>query len=810
MEELPCIRTWGCFEPRFFIQLPLAHSVTKLQCPVREGLVHQSPSEEAAKDAEKPICLNCQRQGENCDYSVRLNWGGRTKRASVDSPSSQSSGYGGTIIGFADSIPTSAANTIQTPNSVSNIPADEFVNVRTRELGSPAALSPSTPAPFAVFDSPKARSESEDVVSPSQVETHSASTWTKNPPLTTSMSSTPLADYFGHSFHDSFSPAADQGVGFRSLSAFAFAPNSVSQPVSFLRNSVDTPSHLSESPNFQSDHGLERQMNNMTSQKNHSHVFSSSGGISSLLIGPHKSQVTRRDTTLSPEHDEMAFGSSHASRTESLYSLHPSKTLSTDPKDDHPAHDPSIAQIKWKAYLTNVTDNYGLDCGHPDRDLALNNDHAAIELDAVGSQRQTEDKTPLVAQNSDFTGYYAAPVPINIPRSLSPLPSSLLGNPINLMYFHHFLNHTSKMLVPHDCDNNPFMSVLPSMAMGDPNLLNLLLAYSASHRARYLGHPEPANRIAHWVSDVFPTLRVALEASPEDITDSHLATAILLLSLKIVSPGTFEVPIPWQSHLKLARDLFLACSERIARHGNKIGAFFARWLGYIDTMGALSCRQAGPPLMTYHSVLATCCGPDNHDEFGVDCFTGFTPRTGLFLIRLARLVQECDNQRFDELENFQQGWHTSADVVMEAQAVLGDIDGLSEHAHIDPDHHRGVECQDMMATEEAFRCAGLLHLHRRVLGSSPDSFPVKEALRKLTSALERMRLGASTEVCSLFPLFTAGCESRDLAQRTKLLNRFFVLEKSGMKQIQNARQLMQRCWDDKLPWVALARGEFLG
>lgn len=31
-----------------------------------------------------------------------------------------------------------------------------------------------------------------------------------------------------------------------------------------------------------------------------------------------------------------------------------------------------------------------------------------------------------------------------------------------------------------------------------------------------------------------------------------------------------------------------------------------------------------------------------------------------------------------------------------------------------------------------------------------------------------------------------------------------------MTQIQNARQLMQHCWDDKLPWIALAEGEFLG
>lgn len=323
------------------------------------------------------------------------------------------------------------------------------------------------------------------------------------------------------------------------------------------------------------------------------------------------------------------------------------------------------------------------------------------------------------------------------------------------------------------------------MAIGDSNLLNLLLAYSASHRARYLGHPEPANRIAHWVSQVFPTLRMALESSHENITDSHLATAIMLLSLKIVSPRTFEAPITWKSHLKLARDLFLARRESMAQPGNRIGLFFCRWLGYLDTMGSLSCRHAGPPLTVYHSILTASSLPDGYDEFAVDCFTGFTPRTGEFFTRLARLVQRCDSQRFDEMGTFQHDWSASADMVLEAHSVLGDIDRISERAHTIPQHHEGPESSDMLAIEEAFRFAGLLHLHRRVLGSSPDSFPVKEVLRQLIHALGRIRPGAATEVCSLFPLFTAGCESEDPAQRAKLLNRFFVLENSGMKQVRS-------------------------
>ncbi|KAJ5754123.1 uncharacterized protein N7511_008276 [Penicillium nucicola] len=776
---------------------------------------------------EKPACLNCQRQGESCDYSVRLNWGGRTKRASIDSPNSQSSGYGGVVFGISDSfsINNMSPGSVSTPSSVpaptSNNSGDGFINSHPMDLTSPGAISPTTPAP-GIFESPRPGSESEGVTSPNQLDIQFASGWGEHSSqLGTSAASGVLSQYpFGQQNFDglSFPASADHGSGLRSLSAFAFHTSPVSQPVSFLRHSVDVSNHQPDTFMFH-NHDQEKLIQggqesidehdaNLTGNKHggSSHSPRENGGLSSLLVDSHKVAIAGSNAASSPRLGEapMTTGSAHDYHDELGGD---NQTIESAHANEQASRDTTMAQNKWQTYLNSVTDNYGLDSGRPDQDLMFNNDHAAIDinyaLDLISSRWQDQEfnkaspPQPTVDSQTQFcSGYYASSVPINIPRYLSPLPSSLLENPINLMYFHHFLNHTARMLVPHSCDNNPFISVLPS-------------TYSASHRARYLGHPEPANRIAHWVSKVFPTLRVALESPNEDITDSHLAAAIMLLSLKIVSPGTFEVPITWKSHLKLARDLFLARSERMAQPGNRIGAFFARWLGYLDTMGALSCRQAGPPLMIYNSIL-TACSPDDHDDFSVDCFTGFTPRTGVFLIRLARLVQECDNQRFNEMGHFQHDWHASADVVLEAQAVLGEIDGLSEHAHTDLDHHHGIESADMMAIEEAFRFAGLLHLHRRVLGSPPDSFPVKEVLRKLIDALSRMRPGAATEVCSLFPLFTAGCESRDAPQRSKLLDRFFVLESSGMKQIQNARQLMQHCWERKLPWVALAGGQFLG
>ncbi|KAH8431964.1 fungal specific transcription factor domain-containing protein [Aspergillus melleus] len=485
---------------------------------------------------------------------------------------------------------------------------------------------------------------------------------------------------------------------------------------------------------------------------------------------------------------------------------------------------PTPSQRKWYTYLTSVTDNYGLDCGHPDRDLNQNDDHSAIDINSALNlvNQQGESLSHTAAPGSSKKrakvccfectnfAYYKSAVPINIPRYLSPLPATLVQTPINLMYFHHFLNHTARMLVPHDCGNNPFITVLPSMAIGDSNVLNLMLAYSASHRARYLKHPEPANRIAHWVSSVFPALRLALEDAHKKTTDNHLAAAIMLLSLKIVSPSTFEVPIPWQSHLKLARDLFLARREQMVYPGNRVGAFLIRWLGYLDIMGTLSCRHSEPPLLAYFSSLNTCCVGEEYDEYSVDCFTGFTPRTGLFLMRLGQLVHQCDNERFDEVGAFVPGWAPSADIIFDAQTLLADLDVLNMHAHANGRHFQDSMSTDIVAMDQAFRYAGLVHLQRRVLGASPSSPALNNALEELMNCLTLIQSGSPVEVGAVFPLFTAGCECRDLEQRTEIQARFELLESTGLKQIQNARALMQKCWKEDRLWIALAQGEFLG
>jgi len=96
-----------------------------------------------------------------------------------------------------------------------------------------------------------------------------------------------------------------------------------------------------------------------------------------------------------------------------------------------------------------------------------------------------------------------------------------------------------------------------------------------------------------------------------------------------------------------------------------------------------------------------------------------------------------------------------------------------------------------------------------VLCKAPD-LDVANAVGQLIDALGEIPPGSSTEVSILFPLFTAGCEARDPCQRSVIVDRVKNFEAEGLRQIRDARWLMERCWETDLPWIVSARKEFLG
>ncbi|EGP85763.1 uncharacterized protein MYCGRDRAFT_44516 [Zymoseptoria tritici IPO323] len=418
-----------------------------------------------------------------------------------------------------------------------------------------------------------------------------------------------------------------------------------------------------------------------------------------------------------------------------------------------------------------------------------------------------------IAFESD--GYYAQPVAIRLPRSLEPLPRELSGSPMNLLYFHHFMNHTGR----------------------NTTLLHLLLTLSASHRAKLLGHPEPSNRIAEWLADVLPALRRALDAptSPAvvDPTDpsslAPLATAIALASLEILTPNTYSVRIPWQQHLQIARQIIVAkgglhhLAHKADGARDKAIFFLSRWFAYLDVLGSLSNSKEQPLSGAYleDGGGLWLVNRDNEEIYQIDCFFGFSGRCIALLAQVAELAAECERQRIDAATNqIRANWQPSAEVRQQAEELKLRLDASANTVfrscmHTDASSPESFterdenDAEEIFATNEAYHWAGLIHLSRRVL-ALPSSHPdVQESVEKIIECLRKVRHGSTAESCLLFPMFSAGCEAQTEEKRAIFMERLRTVERWGMSHVGRARLLMQTVWDTGSPWETLVDGEFL-
>ena len=525
----------------------------------------------------------------------------------------------------------------------------------------------------------------------------------------------------------------------------------------------------------------------------------------------------------------------------------------------------SYLRLDTRSEHLRSTTYYGIDRGFRDLDVGSNDDINAISGSSPKLSRSSLHMDSSEDEEGPFEfgfgvhwndverksgGYYDQPVVIRIPRCLEPLPSKLKDNPMNVLvccfslslslslcvcvcrycrasqasgprltlslvadrqltpfysqkkYFHHFLNHTARVLVPHDDpQSNPFRTILPQMAVRNDNLLSLLLAYSASHRARLLQQPEPATRIALWVQDVFPALRLALDDPTQKISNANVATAIMLASLEIISPTAFGYEIPWQRHLLLARDLITARPEglRVEHHSSQEGqvcSFLWSWFAYLDVLGSLSGgpKDASPIWILDYKVY----DPDDDDE--IDCIMGFTTRCIYILARVAELARQCDARRIDPATGRpRRGWAPGAATAARAVALEADVresmalpPRACAHIHRSGDVERWDRAE-MSATNEAYHWAALVHLHRRVLGKPSHHCDVQDAVRNVTRCLGLVRRGGTAEACLLFPMFTAGCDTADGPLREAILSRMATVESTGMTQVSTTRS-GERAW----------------
>lgn len=349
---------------------------------------------------------------------------------------------------------------------------------------------------------------------------------------------------------------------------------------------------------------------------------------------------------------------------------------------------------------------------------------------------------------------------------------------------------------------NPFTTLLPAMAFRSDIVLSLLLAFAgkiyeasnafqvelmnciAAHRGQVLRAKEPELRIAEWANDIFPRLRSYLDDETKAVPDEILVSMVLLTALDKSSPDAFGHSIPWQKHLSLTRGLM----------GKRLGdlyvydktdeqfSFIWSWFSYLDTMGQISMGEhiGGNPYQTGPFDLTAKVTVEDEDEF--DCTMGFTARCGRLLVELASQVRHSRPGTSEP--------RTAAEPTIEEDALKLEHrfrDSMKRPVkvcrHIEKSKVDMRDLTEMDSASEAFHLAGIVCLRRRVLGKPSTDEDIQNAVQQIWECIQHIRRDREADTACVFPLFIAGCETIDFAQRKLILARFKSAEKSGMRQV---------------------------
>ena len=537
---------------------------------------------------------------------------------------------------------------------------------------------------------------------------------------------------------------------------------------------------------------------------------------------------------------------------------------------------------------------HGVDPGYRDFDMPFNNDQQALDdtMPSINARPKILRGPQGTALNWDGevkrSFWKEGFIKVQIPDEFEPLPAMLRDSPINLLYFNHFISYTSRILVPHDCPGNPFRKILPrskflvvrprafclrfqTVALRDTNLLKLLLAYSASHRARLMHYDEPTTRISHYIDGIFESLGRALHNPNMQISNSTFATAIMLASLEIISPNAFDavVPIAWNTHLGIACSVIHSRgihAQTVDRNDDE-SYFLTRWFAYLDVLGCLSGGREDLPLFNGNFWANDPKYPDQ--AYRIDCFFGFTDRCIGILASIAVLAKDADVERtaYKAFESQSQPFKLSQSILDKVDRIRNDLrismaqpyhacnhtnrprrasspappsphlsPCLSPHSATYPSRllsstaaaqSDATHALELTTTNDAYHWAGQIYLFRRVLGRPSSDPQLQDYVHNIVAGLGKIATNGTAEACMLFPIFIAGCEAsgvegRDQATAREVLKqRMANIEGTGMTQARKAREVMEAVWklrdervenggdDEDVGWEGLVGKDFI-
>ena len=460
---------------------------------------------------EKPKCLNCERQGEPCDYSIRLNWEGRIKRKATEFSPESTNQQENVKHEICSPEKSTMYRSVGAENDL------EGLHMEIRHSRDPRY---------------KSGEDGENEYLNSKRPRSSSPSWE---PLETNERSSKRICEMSREYRDGFPPmnpgpspsmvspseavaGQEEGPPGHTTAIHTTPPNLMLPPLNPLVRmdrhmprsipaSYSDPIHMSEVRQFESPDGF-------------IHWPPSSRIGDATIYGPPEGGYIQ---PCSPSTSSPALGTPFSTSTgrSSLSSVQ-YLPLSTSYADDpRRLSVNSLLSSPTRLEFADLAGTYGIDRGSPDLDIPSNDDNTVLKYpNRVSKHNSVGDVVCISPEAYGMNGghgtgeYYANQVTVTIPRILEPLPNVLLENQMNMLYFHHFLNHTARILVPHDCEDNPFRIILP--------------------QSKILPHPvavAPTNKLTQWPC---VTLILCICFLHIPLVIVHVCSSIL--NLPIVSP----------------------------------------------------------------------------------------------------------------------------------------------------------------------------------------------------------------------------------------------------------------------------------
>lgn len=801
------------------------------------GGCHRCKGAKIKCDETKPTCANCDKAGVACDYSLKLMWGGRQSKPkgggegvmSFDGGTTPDSNAdsGSSSSGFVTYDPTAKKKKPQPKTATQQLPAstsltNHYVSKRIQDIDT-------------VFQAAPAQKKV-------KLDKFIINNGRRNLPQPTQQ------------------PAQIQPAQIQQQQAHLHPPPhpynhaSMSPPNSFLSTS---PPFLSTSP-----HGIYQNPNLSHGSNPGTIAHDSPDSTASLSSYGPVSPAANAPWSRSPVLSTSPFRSPHNTQPVTQTTV---KEETLDMEID------SIDQIDPSPISLDSFFGPGFDDLDFSRDLdiveetypEMSRDRAPAFYSALIKSAGSPfyDGAPTTSSTSSGSSEDDDDDRVNsIPTNPLFAPDLLLEIPFYRDLFQFYFHRTAKLLIPTPeiYYNNPFMTILPRIALSTPHLLSLLLAYSASHRAKVLKQDMPSEMIGNLLGRTFKGLSVCLEDKKEAMSDSTLATAIMLCSFEILSETGAS---SWKTHLHGAREIVMGRgiirqktqsmaareAELDAKNSSNplallngadvsetdVAFFLLRWVAYIDVLGALSSARATSVLDGQNqnisemwsvsswnrarakSMVSGQCADTLLPDDQIDFFLGFD----VAMVPAFAKIADLSRQRRvmgsrDPPRDFLNEARSIEAVVKECHAggqrrrirLLSDSvhnDILASTSLMNSSQLQG-NYTTLCAVNSAFCFAALIHLYRRVLHLPQNSLPVLEAIEGLTLILERdIPPSSGAEMCLSFPIFSAGCEvpAGDLRERFK--KRMLMSRTAEHTLITKAQLIIQECWRTGESWTKL-------